>query len=475
MIFKYLSTILTVLLSATSLSSAPIGDSYTISMPLHIDLSDSGSFNVELVDSNLSNNDSIELHFDDSFILKDIHGKPDITGNITNGYVCFNQDNQNSKTVYYTVNNASVGQWNGNLNVSISLNRKQPSNALIDGNSINQILTELNPTTISFSHENINGNYLYDLSTAQDESILLYMNGSDAIITNKQDIPIIANQDMSSTFRFLNVTAINNLDYIDMSNCTNTSKMFEWAKNVISLDVGSMNTSNVTDMSSMFENMHACTTIIGLENFDVSNVTSIAHLLSYDIALSTIPNLGGWNITNKCKDISYAFNSIGYTASKNNTSKWLDTITYDYSNWDVSNVENMSHAFANAFKLKTLDLSGWDTSNVTDMSYMFDMTDSINKSYLATIYGLADFDVSNVTNMDYMFHECRSLSADLSSWNPISLLTIKHCYENTRNLDIRPLENWTDIIVNNNVNYENCFDNFSCYSIQRNFKPSWYK
>lgn len=475
MVLKYLSTFLTVILTSISSLSAPIGDSYTISLPLHIDLSDSGSFNVELVDSSLTDNDSIEICFDDSFVLSDIHGKPDIYGSVSNNYVSFSPDDQSTKSVYYSIQDPGVGQWRGNLNVSISVNRTAQSNILIDGNSINEILSQLSFNTISFSHDSISGDYLYDLSTAQDESILLYKNGNEVIITNAKDEPIIANEDMSCLFRNLKVTSINHLDYIDMSTCTNMARMFEWDDKLLSLDVSSFNTSNVTDMSYMFENMQACTSITGLENFDVSNVTSISHLLSYCYALSSVPNLGSWNITDKCTDISYAFNCVGYTISKTNTSKWNDSITYDYSNWDVSNVTDMSYAFANAFKLKNINLSGWDTSNVTNMAGMFEMRDTINKSLLVSVNGVENFDISNVTNISNMFYECRNLVADLSTWNPISVLDITYTFYDTRYLDIRCLENWSDIIINNSVNYSNCFSNNTGYYVQKNWKPSWYK
>ena len=473
MIIKYLSTFLTVILTSISSASTPIGDSYTISMPLHIDLCDSGSFNVEVVDNNLSDDDTIDLYFDDSFVLSDIHGKPDVTGSITNSHISFNSSDQTTKTVYYDVGNLGVGQWRGNINVSISLDRKAQGNILLDGKTINSILNELNPTTISFSHSEIAGNYLYDLSTAQDESILLYKNGNEVIITNKINEPIMANEDMSNLFRNVKASSINHLEYIDMSNCTNMSSMFEWCSNLNSLDVSSFNTSNVVDMSYMFENMQTCKSLIGLENFDVTNVETIAHLICHCYGLTSVPDLSGWTITDKCKDISYAFAGVAYQNAVKNTSKWPES--YDLSNWDVSNVTNMAYAFSNAFSLKSLDLSGWNTSNVVDMNSMFRMEDSINKSQLVTVYGLENFNVSNVTDMSFIFYQCRQLAVDLSSWNPTNLEKLDKAFYDTRYLNLRPLEAWSDIIANNAVTYSDCFNNYSGYYTERNYKPSWYK
>ena len=43
----------------------------------------------------------------------------------------------------------------------------------------------------------------------------------------------------------------------------------------------------------------------------------------------------------------------------------------DISEWDVSNVENMTWMFSRC-KAFNQDISKWDVSNVKDMSYMFD-------------------------------------------------------------------------------------------------------
>ena len=75
------------------------------------------------------------------------------------------------------------------------------------------------------------------------------------------------------------------------------------------------------------------------------------------------------------------------------------------SNWNTSNVTNMSYLFSDTHHNVTdnfsLDLSGWDTSKVTNMSNMF-----YGVGYAATtwsINGLSGWDTSKVTNMSGMF------------------------------------------------------------------------
>ena len=85
----------------------------------------------------------------------------------------------------------------------------------------------------------------------------------------------------------------------------------------------------------------------------------------------------------------------------------------DISEWDVSNVTNMSHMFYVCKELKSVgDLSDWDVSNVTNMSSMF-----LACVELESIGDISKWDVSNVTNMSYMFYMCRSLNQDLSDWD----------------------------------------------------------
>ena len=48
-----------------------------------------------------------------------------------------------------------------------------------------------------------------------------------------------------------------------------------------------------------------------------------------------------------------------------------ELLTLDVSNWDISNVTNMSYMFWGCSELLTLDVSNWDISNVTDIGSMF--------------------------------------------------------------------------------------------------------
>ena len=76
------------------------------------------------------------------------------------------------------------------------------------------------------------------------------------------------------------------------------------------------------------------------------------------------------------------------------------------SNWNTSNVTNMSNMFGYTYSLTDISaLSDWDTGSVINMNYMFYQTYS-----LTDISALSEWDTSSVTNMSGMFQYAYSLT-----------------------------------------------------------------
>ena len=88
----------------------------------------------------------------------------------------------------------------------------------------------------------------------------------------------------------------------------------------------------------------------------------------------------------------------------------LDPHKIDISQWDVSNVENMSEMFSLCENFDC-DLSNWDVSKVRDMNGMFDHCKSF------TGKGLEKWNVKNVKYMESMFDGCKSLPKIPSWWD----------------------------------------------------------
>ncbi len=86
------------------------------------------------------------------------------------------------------------------------------------------------------------------------------------------------------------------------------------------------------------------------------------------------------------------------------------TTTYgDISDWDVSNVTDMSELFQFKSTFND-DISYWDVSSVTDMKYMFRGANAFNQD-------IGSWDVSNVSNMEVMFYNANTFNQDIGSWD----------------------------------------------------------
>ena len=105
------------------------------------------------------------------------------------------------------------------------------------------------------------------------------------------------------------------------------------------------------------------------------------------------------------------------------------------NNWDVSNVTNMSEMFSSAETLAfNQPLDNWDVIKVTDMSYMFKDAISFNQP-------LNNWDVSNVTDMSCMFYKATSFNQPLNNWDVSSVIDMKGMFGGAEAFN-QPIGNW---------------------------------
>ena len=93
---------------------------------------------------------------------------------------------------------------------------------------------------------------------------------------------------------FLELTEIKGISNLNTSNVTDMSYMFDHCYNLTKLDMSNFDTSKVKDMSCMFSFCKNLTSI-NVSSFDTSNVTNMDYMFDYSEKLKTIYAGDGWN------------------------------------------------------------------------------------------------------------------------------------------------------------------------------------
>ena len=156
--------------------------------------------------------------------------------------------------------------------------------------------------------------------------------------------------------------------------------------------------------------------------------------------LKSIDGMSNFNTSN-VTDMSYMFSLCGQLQN------------LDLSNFNTSKVTNMAQMFSNCQTLENLNLSNFVTNNVTDMNGMF-----IACSKLRNLY-ISSFNTSNVTNMSYMFTSCQLLtSLNVASFNTISVTNMEGMFTACFNLKtIYASERWnTAGVTSSNSMFDGC-------------------
>ena len=159
----------------------------------------------------------------------------------------------------------------------------------------------------------------YDLSASDNNSVIgkIASNGdSTNTLYIQSNGEIFANSNSSTLFSyFTELKSIENLNFLNTSQVTNMSFMFDNCRNLTSLDLSNFDTSNVIDMRAMFSmwNVNLSTTSYGslteldLSSFDTSKITKMQDMFAFNINLQEL-NLSSFN-TNNVTNMFHTFNS----------------------------------------------------------------------------------------------------------------------------------------------------------------------
>ena len=177
--------------------------------------------------------------------------------------------------------------------------------------------------------------------------------------------PAIKNIDRSCSYMFSGLKCQQiDLTKIDTSNVTEMSSMFYGCSGLTSLDVSHFDTSQVTNMMDLFRNCSSIETLIGIENFDTRQVTNMGRMF-------------------------YAMQKIK---------------TLDLSNFNTDNVTSMIEMFRGNSQMTTLNVSNFNISKISQFNFLFGYCSSL------TTLDLSSFDFTKATQIQDMFRDCTNLT-----------------------------------------------------------------
>ena len=212
---------------------------------------------------------------------------------------------------------------------------------------------------------------------------------------------------------FYNCTSletISGLEYLNTANITDMSSMFQNCYNLKSLDFTNFDTKNVSNMYFMFYNCPNLTSL-DLTDFNTKNVKNMYGMFG------DCSNLNSLDITN--------FNTAKVTDMGNMFLGCSNLTSLDLTNFNTAKVTDMQGMFKGCSALTSLDLTNFNTTEVRDMNRMFYMLDE-SSTALTTIYVSDNFVTTNVQNGKYMFKNCTKLKG----FKKYFLLDTDHQYAN---------------------------------------------
>ena len=215
-------------------------------------------------------------------------------------------------------------------------------------------------------------------------------------ITSKSEV-IHVDDSVQSLIRFyvkqMNSISLRNTINIDPSIKHEIRKLYEMIKMLLS-------NTKYTVLDKM-ELKELCKHIIVIEPkcnlnwIDTSKITNMSSLFDDFLMNQFCGDVSEWDVSNVRMFVNM-FNTC-------------EEFNCDLSKWDVHNAEKMNYMFGQCRKFNS-DISKWNVSKVLDMSGMFSWCTSFNQD-------LSSWDVSNVKDMSYMFSNAAKFNQNISCWD----------------------------------------------------------
>src|SRR5690625_1396 len=178
--------------------------------------------------------------------------------------------------------------------------------------------------------------------------------------------------------------------------------------------------------------------IISVESWGTTKWSSLEKAFygakNLTISATDVPDLSQVN------NMSFAFASTG-----------ISTVS-GMDNWDVSQVNNMTSIFEKAADFNE-NINSWDVSNVTVLNKAFKQAESFNQP-------LNNWDVSQVISIESMFERAISFDQNINNWNLESLNSMTSLFKDATSFN-QPLNNWDISQINDLSDVFNGAQNFN--------------
>ena len=208
---------------------------------------------------------------------------------------------------------------------------------------------------------------------------------------------------------------------LDTSNLTDMSYMFDGAS-AFDQDIGDWRTGKVETMLSMFRDASAFDQDIG--NWNTEKVKSMRFMFQRASAFDKY--IGGWK-TSSVTNMGSMFEDAS-------------AFDQDIGNWNTENVKDMRSMFRRASAFDK-DIGGWNTSSVTNMSYMFQGASAFNRN-------IGRWNTSLVTDMRFMFREASAFDQEIGNWRTENVQNMSYMFYGASAFN-RNIGGWNTSLVTN--------------------------
>lgn len=388
-----------------------------------------------------------------------------ITHSGTDGTADWDIDSNGKLTIHAGVLNYGQGNWSPYADSITSVYVEPgvaPYSEYFSAKESNGVFSNL-PNVVTIDVTNLDVSEVRVLSSFfEEDRKLTQIIGLDKWDTSKCE----TTEDM-----FKSNAALTSLDLTNFNtaNLKNAREMFEYCSSLEQLDVSNFDTSNLTNMGQMFVNVPG--KIIGLNDFDTSKVTILSGTFNGTDFTKTNPDdIKDWDVSNvttmsslfqNCKfsslDLSkWNLKSVttmtSMFASDENIDQVKNIADWDVrnvtdmqsmfsgvkdsslsvvENWDVSNVTNMTSMFENCVNLESLDLSNWNTKSLVWLTRIFNLDKLLNEDNLK---GYQTLITNRVTSISWMFASTGFTEIDFSKADTSNVTDMSYAFSGTSKL-----------------------------------------